>query len=287
MLAASQPQALHKGVEMTHPYPQLQLILDDDMIARHDLPFSSYPDDPSPVKVEDGDLSPIVEWRSERVPPVMLPRTPAVVHYPRQVRAFVIQSGTDLLEQEIGFQARAIVVQNVGTNGVLYCPQLALYLTSAASPLVTYNLPYAIEKVSIQWHTAVFNPVSPGAVSGQWAIVWLYDDWIMPDTAASGGGSSGASVPTAANAAQTNVAQNAASVQLLAANTSRKGFSIYNDSASVLYLSFSGAASTANYKVQVAANGYFEASPEAVFTGAVAGIWAGAGAGNARITELS
>ncbi len=76
-----------------------------------------------------------------------------------------------------------------------------------------------------------------------------------------------------------------ASTVLLAANTSRRGVRVYNDSTAVLYLALAGTASPAAYTVQVPAGGYYE-EPDAAYAGPLSGVWAAA-SGNARVTELT
>jgi len=85
-------------------------------------------------------------------------------------------------------------------------------------------------------------------------------------------------------ATKTNVAANAADVLLLAANTARKGASVFNDSVSAtLYLSLGTvAASAASYTVQLLPGQFYETL--AGYTGQIRGIWSAA-VGNARITE--
>lgn len=89
----------------------------------------------------------------------------------------------------------------------------------------------------------------------------------------------------AATATLTNVASSASSVQLLAAASTRRGFSIYNDSTAVLYVKFGTTASSSSYTLQLAAGGYYETGVM-VYSGRIDGIWASAN-GNARITELT
>jgi hypothetical protein len=85
---------------------------------------------------------------------------------------------------------------------------------------------------------------------------------------------------------RTAVVSAAADTSLLAANTSRYGATIFNDTDKTLYLALgSVAASTTSYTVQVPALGLYEV-PYA-FCGAVRGIWAAAPTGSARITELT
>jgi len=93
---------------------------------------------------------------------------------------------------------------------------------------------------------------------------------------------------TSANAGtgtHASVASSASNVTLLAANSSRKGFSIFNDSTQVLYVKLGATATTSSYAFQVAAGGYYENGP-VVYSGNVDGIWASAN-GNARVVELT
>ena len=91
----------------------------------------------------------------------------------------------------------------------------------------------------------------------------------------------------AAVGTRTQVADNAADVLILAANASRIGATVFNDSTVALYLGLgTTTASTTNYTVQIAANGYYETPP--YFTGQIRGIWASdPGTGAARVTELT
>lgn len=86
-------------------------------------------------------------------------------------------------------------------------------------------------------------------------------------------------------ATQTSVSGSASSVTLLAANSSRRGCSVANDSAATLYLRCSSsAASTASYTVKLVTDAYWESPFN--YTGAITGIWASA-TGAARITEYT
>lgn len=98
---------------------------------------------------------------------------------------------------------------------------------------------------------------------------------------AGGGGES-------ASSAVTSVNDTASSVQLLAVNPQRKGFTIFNDSTVILYVLFGGgAASTTNFSVAIGAGGYFESPAGFKYTGRIAGVWASDASGAARITEFS
>jgi hypothetical protein len=82
---------------------------------------------------------------------------------------------------------------------------------------------------------------------------------------------------------QTSVAGSASSVQLLAAS-SRRGATIFNDSAATLYLKLGTTASTTSFTVRMLANAYYEVPFG--YMGQIDGIWSSA-TGNARITELT
>jgi hypothetical protein len=82
-----------------------------------------------------------------------------------------------------------------------------------------------------------------------------------------------------------NVAGNASSVTILASNANRLGASIFNDSGAILYLDTTGGtATTSNYTLQIAPNGYYEMPFQ--YTGLITGIWASA-TGNARVVEYT
>ena len=95
-----------------------------------------------------------------------------------------------------------------------------------------------------------------------------------------------ANTPTSATATRTSVADNAADVQLLAANAAREKYSVTNDSTAILFLAAgAAAASTTNYTVQIPPNSFYASDG---YTGEVRGIWAtDPGTGAARITEYT
>ncbi len=93
--------------------------------------------------------------------------------------------------------------------------------------------------------------------------------------------------PTApSTGAITSVAQSATDVTLLAANASRRKFFVYNAGTKPLRVALDGAASATNFSFVIAQNASYE-SDLGDYTGAVHGIWDGAGGGFARITELT
>lgn len=98
--------------------------------------------------------------------------------------------------------------------------------------------------------------------------------------------SSGADTSAPASSSTlTSVASAAASTQLLAANTARKGAIITNTDANALFIDLSGGtASSTSYSVQLATDGTYEVPYG--YTGAITGIWAVDGTGAALVTEF-
>lgn len=91
---------------------------------------------------------------------------------------------------------------------------------------------------------------------------------------------------TSGTATVTSVADTAFNATLKAANTSRKGLAITNDSSARLYIKLGTTASTTDYTVSLAQHGYYEVPFG--YTGQVDGIWASdPGDGGARVTELT
>lgn len=95
-------------------------------------------------------------------------------------------------------------------------------------------------------------------------------------------------VKSATNGTAT-VAASATVVTLIASNANRLGATIYNDSASILYLKLGATASLTDFTVVLQAltssvGGYYEVPFG--FTGIITGIWSSA-SGNARVGELS
>lgn len=85
----------------------------------------------------------------------------------------------------------------------------------------------------------------------------------------------------------TQVADNAASVALLSANTNRKGCVIVNTSSAILYVAFAAAATTLAFTYKVNPQSTLELYGEKNYTGAISGIWASdPGTGSAVITSL-
>lgn len=94
-------------------------------------------------------------------------------------------------------------------------------------------------------------------------------------------GTSGAGTGTLTSVDSTTV-----SGTILAANTNRLGATIYNTDANALYILFgSGTASASNLAWSIASNSQYQIPFG--YTGVVTGVWAGDGAGAAKVTEFT
>lgn len=91
-------------------------------------------------------------------------------------------------------------------------------------------------------------------------------------------------MPTSATVTPSTVTSATTSNTLLAANSSRKGVSIWNNSTATLYVELGATASSTVYTVKLDAGGYYE-TPYG-YTGAIAGSWSAAN-GNALVREFS
>lgn len=99
---------------------------------------------------------------------------------------------------------------------------------------------------------------------------------------------SGVTQPTSVAArtpTTSSVASSATSVTILAANGSRKGFSVANLSTAKLYLSFSSPASIANCFIEIPAGAFLLLDQQLIVTSAIYGVWASAN-GTAQVTEF-
>lgn len=278
-----------------HPWPTYAPIGDEIESNNYEFPErAGVTDAPPDVTLGPGEtLTPTVALRQQTAAQPKIPRSPAILKYPKSRRTLFIDSGGDMDEVSLGFDCRAIQVQNVGTNVFLYCRELGIYLTTSPTPLATYNLPEMAERLSFEWHTAVFNPVTPAGVPGQGAVVWLFDEWVPPVSAAASSGGGGVAIveiePSTVGT-PSDVAAAAADTLLLAANANRKGAVIVNDSATAtLYVQLGAAASLTTYTAALSPiagtiPGMYEVPFN--FTGEIRGIWTAA-VGNARITELT
>lgn len=88
---------------------------------------------------------------------------------------------------------------------------------------------------------------------------------------------------TSGTSTPTTVASSATSVTILAANSNRKGATIWNESTSNLFIEFGITATAAAFTAKLTAGGYYELPFH--YTGVISGIWSVAN-GNALVREL-
>lgn len=85
----------------------------------------------------------------------------------------------------------------------------------------------------------------------------------------------------------TKIPRSIVSVVLAPLNLTRLGLTIYNDSKKDLFVRCSGGPATLdNWSVKLRKDDYYEL-PFPAYTGEVTGIWASAGAGQARVTSFT
>lgn len=120
-----------------------------------------------------------------RKPSDIRERTPAFDRYPVSRLEISVQHGVDLLDQQVGFSARAIVVQNINATGFIRLNDQLLFVPPRTQ-LALFNIPQGFEKFSVQWYT---NQTTPGVtpVAGTYATVWLFDEWVPPSVVNSTG----------------------------------------------------------------------------------------------------
>ena len=87
------------------------------------------------------------------------------------------------------------------------------------------------------------------------------------------------------NATITRVATSTTTAAVLAANRSRRGYIIQNDSAVDCYVKFGATATVTTYTIKLTAGQVYESGP-LVYTGDIHAILA-SGTGSAQITELT
>lgn len=114
---------------------------------------------------------------------------------------------------------------------------------------------------------------------GMWVPLSVVSGWLQVDVIS--GGSSPAVV-----AATTTASVPAATTvtTLLAANPTRRGMTLYNDSTAKLFLKAGSAASLSDFTIEIVAGGYYELPFG--YTGIVTGLWDAVN-GAARITEFT
>lgn len=141
---------------------------------------------------------------------------------------------------------------SVAVTGTFYQATQPVSLASVPSHAVTNAGTFAVQ----------------AAQSGAWTVV-----------------TTGGAVSSGGTATLTNVNDAATNATLLSANSSRMGFSIFNDSTSTLYMKFGTTASSTSYSVRIDPYGYYEMFGHGVYTGRIDGIWSVDSSGAARVTE--
>lgn len=123
----------------------------------------------------------------------------------------------------------------------------------------------------IGWLSAICDPFNPGNI-------------LKPNADGSINVKPTASLASTTGA-ETNVPATGADQVILAANTSRLGATIYNDSTAILFLLLSNATASATvYTTQLVPNDYYEVPFN--YTGVIKGFYASA-TGNARVVEMT
>lgn len=89
---------------------------------------------------------------------------------------------------------------------------------------------------------------------------------------------------TSETSTPTTVVSNTSNEIILAANSSRKGATIWNDSTATLYLEFGPIATTSAFTAKLFPGGYYEVPFK--YTGVISGIWSAVN-GNALVRELT
>jgi hypothetical protein len=104
-------------------------------------------------------------------------------------------------------------------------------------------------------------------------------------TVGSNGALTVASVAPTASAVNPVASTTTNGTTLQAANASRAGLYIYNDSTAILYVKLGTGATPTDWSLKVKPDGFYELPPP-YYRGAVSGVWAAAN-GFARVTEVS
>ncbi len=89
---------------------------------------------------------------------------------------------------------------------------------------------------------------------------------------------------TSGTSTPTTVASSTSNTTILAANSNRKGGTIWNDSTANLFIEFGATATTSVFTAKLSAGGYYEVPFN--YTGVISGIWSAAN-GNALVRELT
>lgn len=86
------------------------------------------------------------------------------------------------------------------------------------------------------------------------------------------------------NAVVDSIPRTVVAVELVAANTRRRGVTVVNESNGTLYVKLGAAASSADFSVKMPPHAHWEL-PFPAYTDQITGIWDSAGGGAAKVTE--
>jgi hypothetical protein len=181
-------------------------------------------------------------------------------------------SGNELLGSQVSAGSIPVVI---ASDQVVPISATSLPLpTGAATSANQTTLGSQTTKINDGTNTATVKAASTAAVTTDTALVVA----ISPNNTVN------VLQAKSSTATRTDVASSASSVTIWAANTSRLGATIYNDSNKILYVKFGTTASTTDFTVLMDAGDYYEVPFS--YTGRIDGIWSGAN-GSARLTELT
>jgi hypothetical protein len=140
--------------------------------------------------------------------------------------------------------------------------------------------------VKVNGDTLVGTPATMADGSQFYApVVALVDTAGNPAPSGSTTAPLSVSSPPSATGTATQVASNVAAVTLLAANTARRGATIFYDGAATLYLlEGAGTPSATNWTIKMGSGSFLQYEAPAGFTGIIKGIWSSA-VGSANVTE--
>lgn len=178
-----------------------------------------------------------------------------------------------------------------GTTATFVVPRQARYFRIVYTNGGTNQTSFRLQSILNRTSTAPSSQRSQDGYTNETDLVqnWTFNSaWNGTTWDRVPGDTTGLHVKQVAGTATlSNVAGSASSVTLLAANTSRIGAQVTNDSSALLYIKFGTTASTTSYTVVLAGAAsapfsYYEVP--AGYTGRIDGIWASA-TGNARVTE--
>ncbi|MGH6879512.1 MAG: hypothetical protein ACREFM_01235, partial [Hypericibacter sp.] len=215
-------------------------------------------------------------------------------------------SGTGVQRVSIATDGQGQLVDNAAfTDGTTRLDMAGYIFDEVAGTALTENDGAAARVDSKRAQIIVFEDATTrgqrAAVSSAGALA-VNQTQIAGNTTAAGNGVSGTGVQRvtiasdstgqvaitpSTTATQTQVADSATDVTILASNSARKGASVTNTSTTNLFLrAGTTAATTSNYTVKLVPDAYYEVP--AGFTGAIHGIWAtDPNTGNANVTEYS